>query len=204
MDHSKVPVREECVVGALLHRWAKDKPDHPLFIFTDGTEWTFADTLKRTQAAAAGLRKLGVKQGDHVLCWMPNGPDAILTWFGANYLGAVFVPVNIAYRGGLLQHVLTLAQAEVLVVHASLMPRLADVDTGAVKHIIVVGGAPAALSRDYIIHDASALQGEGPAEPDRPVEPWHTIYVMFTSGTTGPSKAVVSTYIQVWSGATMA
>ncbi len=204
VDHSKIPARDECVVGALLQRWAKDKPDHPLFVFTDGAQWSFKDTLKRTQRAAAGLRQLGVKQGDHVLCWMPNTPEAILTWFGANYLGAVFVPVNTAYRGGLLQHVLTLAQAEVLVVHASLMDRLADVDTGTIKHIIVVGGAPVSLKGDYKFYDASALQPDATAEPEQPVEPWHPIYVMFTSGTTGPSKAVVSAYIQVWSGATMA
>jgi carnitine-CoA ligase len=41
------------------------------------------------------------------------------------------------------------------------------------------------------------------APPVRPVEPWDTNYIMFTSGTTGPSKAVLCTYLQAWSGGAM-
>ena len=45
---------------------------------------------------ALGLQQLGVKQGDYVVVWMPNGSDAVRAIFAANYLGAVAVPVNIA------------------------------------------------------------------------------------------------------------
>ena len=46
--------------------------------------------------AARGLETLGVGQGGQVICWQPNGDDAIRTWLGISYLGAVYVPFNTA------------------------------------------------------------------------------------------------------------
>ena len=70
---------------------------------TDQT-WTYAELLRATQETAAALAAKGVSQGDTVLTWLPNGPDALRVWFGVNYLGAVYVPLNLAYRGRLLEH----------------------------------------------------------------------------------------------------
>ena len=49
-------------------------------------------------------------------------------FFGVNYLGAVYVPINISYRGGLLAHVIENSDATLIVAHAELVRRLADVD----------------------------------------------------------------------------
>ncbi len=208
------------MVGALLERWARERPDAVLFEFTDGTTWNFAETLALTRRAAAGLRALGVHRGAHVLCWLPNVREALLTWFGANYLGAVYVPMNTAYRGSLLEHVIALSEAEVLVASRALLPRLAEISMGRLRggrlrDIVVIdgpagpvagaGGEPLERSIDGIRwHSAEALRPQAVAEPEAPVEPWDVNYVMFTSGTTGPSKAVVCTYIQAWVGGAMA
>ena len=93
------PGRDECVVGNLLRRWAGERPGTHFLEFEDGSAWTFADTLERVRHAAAGLRSLGVQQGSHVLCWMPNSAAAVLSWLAATYLGAVHVPINTGYRG---------------------------------------------------------------------------------------------------------
>ena len=53
---------------------------------------------QHTRRTAKAFADLGVVKGDHVLSWQPNGPDAVLTWFGLNYLGAVYVPLNTATR----------------------------------------------------------------------------------------------------------
>lgn len=192
---SKPLTREDCVLGALLERWARERPDKNFLEFADDTAWTFAETLALTRRAAAGLKKLGVKRGSHVLCWSPNRREAVLTWFGANWLGAVFVPMNTAYKGGLLQHTIALSDAEVMLAHADLLPRLADVSLGKLRHLIVIGGEAAALP-GVSLHDVSVLETKDSAEPETPVQPWDVTSIMFTSGTTGPSKAVVRTYIQ--------
>ncbi len=93
---ARVPSRDECVVGDLLRRWARERPTTNFLEFEDGDAWTFAATLDRVQRAAGGLQALGVVQGSHVLCWLPNVREAVLTWLAANYLGAVHVPLNTA------------------------------------------------------------------------------------------------------------
>ena len=102
----------DCVVRALVDRRAAATPDRAYALFdADGTTWTYADLARWTRRFAAGFQRLGVKQGDFVLCWLPNGPHALAAWFGLNYLGAVYMPVNTAYRGALLQHVAALSGA---------------------------------------------------------------------------------------------
>ena len=200
--NATLPRRDECVVGELLQRWARERPGRNFLEFEDGGAWTFAQALDLVQRAAGGLHALGVRQGSHVLCWMPNLREAVLGWFGANYLGAVHVPLNTGYRGRLLQHAIALSNAQVMLVHSSLLPRLAEIDTAQLREVVVVGDEPPPPGSLHF-HAARVLQGEARAEPARPVEPWDPNYLMLTSGTTGPSKAVVCTYVQAWSGSAM-
>jgi crotonobetaine/carnitine-CoA ligase len=119
-------------------------------------------------------------------------------WFGINYLGAVFAPVNTAYRGRLLEHVLRNTGAELLIAHASLADRLAGIDTGRLKQVALIGGeAPLPPSLEAL--RPAALMGDGEAfEDPAPIEPWDVYGVIYTSGTTGPSKGVLQTYMQIW------
>jgi crotonobetaine/carnitine-CoA ligase len=181
-----------------LERWARDKPDETAFIFHGGESWNWAEALELTRRAAAGLQAMGVKKGDHVLSWQPNNREAVLTWFGLNYLGAVYVPVNTAYKGNLLQHVVQLSDATLMVCHADLAPRLNEIDCAELADVIVTSGA-AELS-SLVAHPAAALLPEpGLATIPDTVEPWDSQYIIFTSGTTGPSKAVLSSYLQGYS-----
>lgn len=194
-----IPKPDQCVVGALLKKWAKRRPRSAFLEFEDGSTWTFEETLDRTRRAASGLKNLGVEFGSHVLCWLPNSKESVLTWFGANYLGAVFVPVNTAYRGSLLQHVIALSDANVLVTDADLLPILSDIDTGRLSDVVVVGeNYPTIGTLKH--HASSALSPDTRVEATKPIQPWDTIYIVFTSGTTGPSKAVKCSYVQTWSG----
>jgi crotonobetaine/carnitine-CoA ligase len=194
----RIPSREECVLGYQLERWAAERPDHTAFIFHTGERWTWAETLERTRRAAAAFAELGVSKGDHVLSWQPNGAEAILTWFGLNYLGAVYVPLNTAYKGGVLEHLIALSDATLIVCHADLAPRLADVELATLTDIVVTAGEAhvdglTRHSGDVLIN-AVGLDGV-PGE----IDPWDTQYIIFTSGTTGPSKAVLSSYLQGYS-----
>ncbi|HKX57386.1 MAG TPA: AMP-binding protein, partial [Xanthomonadales bacterium] len=179
-----IPSREDCVVGPLLERWARERPDKNFLEFDDGSSWSFAEMLQRTRRAAAGLQQLGVERGSHVLCWMPNSAEAVLSWFAANYLGAVFVPLNTAYRGSLLRNAVDLSDAEILVAHASLLSRLEAADIACLRDVIVVGGeVPADDHLRY--HPASILSdtdAAGLIEPDSPVQPWDINFIIFTSG----------------------
>ena len=183
----RVPAADVCVLRPLLDRHAAATPDKVFARFADGTEWTYRQTQAIARRTAIGLAALGVAQGDKVLSWLPNGPDAIRVWFGLNYLGAVYVPINLAYRGGLLAHVVENSDARLIVAHADLVSRLADIDHAALTSAVVLGGtAPAVAS--LVVHPPAALESDdGVLPPARKIAPWDMQTIIYTSGTTGPS-----------------
>lgn len=197
----RIPAREECVLGDLLQKWAEEKPDHEAFVFEDGSQWTWAETLDLTRRVATGLVRAGVKQGDHVLSWQPNCKEAVLTWFGLNYIGAVYVPINIAYKGNLLQHVVQLSDAKLMICNSQLAPQLADIDVGDQLTDVILTGESVSLDGLNVESFEALLSNAGEVGQEFHVEPWDCMYIIFTSGTTGPSKAVLSSYIHTYSTA---
>ena len=184
-----MPPPEECVLSSMLAAAARDRPDQVFAKFEDGTTWTYADSLALSRQWARGLRALGVSRGDVVLVWLPNGAAMLRAWFAIAQLGAVFAPVNVAYRGDLLEHLVRLSGARVVIAHASLVPRLAELDIDSLKSVIAVGGkATDAMS----VRGEQVLEAGDPTFDDWPqVMPWDTHAIICTSGTSGPSKGVL-------------
>ena len=193
---ARVPAPQDCVLRPVLEKFAAAQPDKVFARFADGSEWTYRHTLDVVRRTAAGLQALGVRQGENVHVWLPNGPDAIRVWFAINYLGAVYVPINLAYRGRILEHAIRLSGARLLVAHAALVERLHGIDRSGLTELVVLGGeAPAVEGMRR--HAATTLE---PADPtprplERPIQPWDLQSIIYTSGTTGPSKGVTSSYL---------
>jgi crotonobetaine/carnitine-CoA ligase len=199
-DH-RIPPRDACVTRYLLERWARETPDKAFAVFQDGVTWTYAALLQQVQQLAAGLASEGVERGDHVAVWLFDGREAILTFFAINYLGAVFVPMNTAFKGGVLEHVLAVSDARMLVAHGQLLERLDSVDPAQITRVISVGdGAPSGRFEHARYETVAASTGPVP-ELESPIEPWDTQSIIFTSGTTGPSKGVLSSYLHIFTNA---
>ncbi|MEN0073154.1 MAG: AMP-binding protein [Paracraurococcus sp.] len=199
----RLPAAADCVLRTLVDQRAATVPERVYALFdADGTRWTYADLAHWTRRFAAGFQRLGVRQGDIVLTWLPNGPHALAAWFGLNYLGAVSMPVNTAYRGALLRHVVHLSGARLLVGDARLLPRLAEIETGPLRQLVAIGEAAAPVGDLTPLPEAALTgAGEAPDPPPRPIQPWDTMAAILTSGTTGPSKAVLCSYAQWWAAA---
>jgi len=195
----RVPAREVCVVRYLIDRRATESPDALYAIFDGGLTFTYGELARRTRVIAAGLQREGVRQGDHVLAWQPNTPDMLLTFFAINYLGAVYVPINTAFRGGVLEHVIENSDARLGVVHVDLVPRLEGIRRARLERLIITGTdlpPPSPLPASSF---ASLSIGKAePAPLARPIEPWDTQSIIYTSGTTGPSKGVLSSYLHMY------
>ena len=176
-----MPGRDACVLRHMLDAAGAAHPERVLARFEDGAEWTYGAARAAARDVAAGLRVLGVRRGDTVSVWLPNGAAMLRAWFGINYLGAVFAPINTAYRGRLLEHVLANTAPKVLIVHSDLAARLDDI------------ALPAGVAVVADVEGDGASFEAGPA-----LDPWDIQSVIYTSGTTGPSKGVLQTYLQSW------
>ncbi|KAA0890790.1 AMP-binding protein [Pusillimonas sp. ANT_WB101] len=200
-EHNTViPSRETCVLRYMLESHAQNTPDKIFVVFHGGPSWTYAKTLQMVQARAATLLAEHVRQGDRVLCWLGNGPELLVTWFAINYIGAVYVPLNTASKGKPLGRILNNVKATLMVAQASLVGRLEGIDHGDLQRILTVDGEPPKTIPDFSCEqlidvrdvDVDALSTE------KPIEPWDTQAIMYTSGTTGFPKGVVSSYVQLY------
>ncbi|RYG16522.1 MAG: ATP-dependent acyl-CoA ligase, partial [Caulobacteraceae bacterium] len=194
----KPPTPDECVIPRLLDRYAAETPDKIFIRFETGEAWTWAETRLKAMQTAAALQARGVGKGDIVAAWAPNSAALVRSWFGANYAGAALAPINTSFRGKLLEHAIAKCEAELLIVHPDLVERLAGLSLGAVKTLILTGEAKAAIDLDVEVLPVSALSGDTEHYTRVESDPWDSPVIIFTSGTTGPSKAVLTSYVQEW------
>ncbi|MBY8821533.1 AMP-binding protein [Sphingomonas colocasiae] len=195
--------RRRCVLRYVLDDRAERQPDDIYVVFETGESWTYHEMRERVRAKAAGLRMLGIDQGDHVALMLPDGPAALLSFFAVNYIGAVLVPLNPAFRGSMLEHALKLSDARFLILHSDLVDQIAAVETGRIDGLIFPDRLPPALPAGFDCRLFDAIDGDpdGLSPPERPIEPWDPQTICYTSGTTGPSKGVISSYFHCYQSA---
>jgi crotonobetaine/carnitine-CoA ligase len=158
-----------------------------------GTPVTFAQMRERSCAAANMLADNGVTRGDTVALFTATCPEWVYVWLGAARIGAVTAAVNIANKDEFLVHALRLARAKFVIAdterHVMLDEVIDRVET--LKTILVVGES----MTDVLTHAPIIPPDTEPAGPD------DLAALFFTSGTTGPSKAVATTWHYLFSAA---
>ncbi|WTW95566.1 FadD3 family acyl-CoA ligase [Streptomycetaceae bacterium NBC_01309] len=88
----------------------------------DGTvRISFTELRDRVRAAAAAAVAAGVEKGDRVAVWAPNGRDWITAALGALAAGAAIVPMNTRYKGAEAQYVLEKTRAKLLFVSGTFL-----------------------------------------------------------------------------------
>ena len=148
-------------------------------------DWTYG----RLHASAAGfarqLREHGVEPGDRVVSFLGNRPEFVAAYLAILHLGAALVPMNLAYRRSEISHVLGDAEPRLILTdraHREILeetlrqsadePRILSID---------------ALRQDDPLEEpySRALSADAPA------------LILYTSGTTGPSKGAVLSHRNV-------
>ncbi len=156
-----------------------------------GVAHSFTEVWERSLRVARGLRELGVGPGDTVAAVLDTSVDAVAVWFGANALGAIWVPVNTAYKGEYLRHQLADSGAGVVVAEPDYADRvLAVADALPELRVLVQRGGEIPAGSSVRIEPIEALtQADAlpAAEALRPA-PGDLALLIYTSGTTGPSK----------------
>lgn len=181
------------VVSALLEDRAARFGDDVAVSLADGTDVTYGDWAARAALVAGGLAGLGVEPDDRVATMLDPSITYLETWFASAWVGAIEVPINTDFKGEFLRHVLEESGATVLVMDARWADRLSGMDLAALRHVVLVGGdASEAVTADTwtITSFDEMLVGARPL--DRVERTEHdTVYVMYTSGTSGPSKGAI-------------
>ncbi len=173
---------------------AQDSPELPLVVI-DGQQATYAEAWTAVRETALGLRHLGVQPGDRVIVLIPNRFEAIWAWFGIQAAGAIDAPISVEAPGAFLQYLADDLAPTAVIGTAPLLERLAAV-VSVPPALAVVVGEPAAQDpfgpgTRHVTFDEVRTIG---ASSDQVLElPPATAVgtIMYSSGTTGPSKGVM-------------
>jgi crotonobetaine/carnitine-CoA ligase len=145
--------------------------------------WSFAEAAELAARSAGRLQSVGIRQGDRVALMCENRPEFIEIFLGAAWLGAILVPINTASRGLQLRHILENSGARLMVIEEALL--------GSLEH---VGLETLKVETTWVID--RSLPALGQAVAAATVRPSDTLAILYTSGTTGPSKGVCCPHAQ--------
>ncbi|HEX2381471.1 MAG TPA: AMP-binding protein [Acidimicrobiales bacterium] len=158
------------------------------YLDVTGTALSATDIADRAGRIASALQQMGVHKGDRVAALIDNSPEALVTWWGVIWSGAVAVPVNTAYKGEYLRHQLADSGSKVLLVQGDLADRAVRVvpEVEGLGHVVVIGDGPSDFPTAKS-HPWRTMFDNDPTEPVD-VAPSDLGTFIYTGGTTGLSK----------------
>lgn len=184
-------------VPTMLIKQAERFGDRRLFVCGEET-WSYRDAVRIVARAAAALCSTGIGGGDRIGLMCGNRAENMALFLGAGWIGAITVPINTASKGPQIEYCLKNSAARLFVVEAEYLPLLDQADLSGLERIWVIGGgAPAA------VHGVPCeLPPECGEIPAANVGSSDALAILYTSGTTGPSKGVLCPHAQYfWWGA---
>ncbi|MFL6293483.1 MAG: AMP-binding protein, partial [Thermoanaerobaculia bacterium] len=162
-------------------------PDRPALRFAapDGTrtDLTYAELFAESRRIAAGLHARGLRRGDRVAFFLGNRPEFVTAYLAVVRLGAVMVPLNLAYRRREIVHILEDAGPRLLLTERSQLPVLEELEPAERAVEVILAEDLGSLSRE-----AGEGWGGGSVDSD------DLAMILYTSGTTGRSKGAMITH----------
>ncbi|GAA4329339.1 AMP-binding protein [Pigmentiphaga soli] len=186
----------------LLDEMAGRFPDRNFV--TDGERRvSYAEFRLQVRALAKSFHALGVRKNDKVALLLGNQLEWLQVYFAVAALGAVLVAVNTWWRRSELRHALAITDSTVLVMadrfgscdYTAELAAIGDLATElpALRHIVCLGEdpPPAALSFQALRQLGANVDDRDIDAAGNAVRPDDVALIVFTSGSTGRSKAAM-------------
>lgn len=160
---------------------------------------TYAQLLDNGRRLGRWLQANGVAKGDRFALMLQNHVEFVEAMVAASLIGAVFVPVDPRSMGEKLSYMLNFVECSVVIAGAYALPALAAsaTDLSFLKTIVVVGETSPDFGKiAFSTYRYSGILAEGSEGfCEVPASPKSSMFMMFTSGTTGHPKAVVRSHL---------
>ena len=169
---------ENWVISRIIKNKCKVNRNFQIIEFIDKEIWTYDDLFSLGLKAAHILNDLNLKKNDPVLVMINDPKKFIPIWVGSSFLGLKFVAINTALRGSVLLHQITMSSAKVILLEDEYYDEVLkkNFDKKITKLIKL---------SDFIL---SKKLNEKLIQQSKNSD---VSCIMFTSGTSGPSKGVI-------------
>jgi len=156
------------------------------FLAENGTaeDLSYAQLFAEADRLAAGFHARGVRKGDRVAFFLSNRPEFVTAYLAVIRLGAVMVPVNLAYRRREIAHMLADAGPRLLLTertYVAVLDELADEEKRNLETILLA-------------EDLAGWTDDSTGFVPPLVEEGDLAMLLYTSGTTGRSKGALITH----------
>jgi crotonobetaine/carnitine-CoA ligase len=182
--------------GEIVKNRALSKPN-VRFVKFENDELTYSEYHRGGNKVANIMSSLGLAKSDTCAIMLPNCPEFLVAWLGLARLGVIEVPVNCAYKGDLLAYILNKAKCKALVISSRWVDRIKELspELNHLRHVLVVGGKEDVGDGRMSWYSYENLMSHAnEAEIDVEIKPSDPSLILFTSGTTGPSKGAILTH----------
>ena len=174
-------------IAKLLDRHANDRPEQVAY-WDEVRSVTYAQLASNTAAIAANLAKAGLREGDRIAIYLPNGVDWIEACFAGLRAGAMIVPISYDAAEGEISYRLTDASCGTVVTTPARKDLVAKISRDAgISPEMIYAGRDAQLAG---LAMADLTTGGG-AQPLDPADIDRSSFIIYTSGTTGRAKGVL-------------
>lgn len=180
------------ILGRSLARNAQVYPDRAAIIGADGGSLSHAAFADRVWRLADGLSRRGIGKNSRVAILARNSPDYLTAHFALASIGAWTVAINFALKLPDIEFRLAHAEVDAIFVSSEFAPLVkelgARVSNRVASRIFALDGSPPGC-----IALAELVESGRAVAPDVLISPEDTLYIGYTSGTTGtPKGALVS------------
>ena len=201
---SLVDIRAEQDLDSVLKKRVAHCPDK-YWIVTSERGYSYREMDQRSGELAQGLVNLGITMGDTVLIMLPDTVDFILAWCALSKFGGAEVPVNVHNRGNPLAYLMNDSQAKTIIIDLQFLDRLDSIKSELehLERIILYDSSDTESdlitrleSQFEVLRFEEVFANEIYSGP-RPSY-YDLMGVLYTSGTTGPSKGVTTSHAHAY------